>query len=92
MSLRISVLGSSSSGNCTFIATDKVRILLDAGFSRAQTAIRLNQIGESWERIDAILISHEDSDHIQGLPSLLAKNGRSRFSLQKRLWKPCARR
>ena len=73
MSLRISVLGSSSSGNCTFIATDKVRILLDAGFSRTQTAIRLNQIGESWERIDAILISHEHSDHIQGLPSLLAK-------------------
>ena len=71
MSLRISVLGSSSSGNCTFLSTCNTRILLDAGFSKTQTARRLQLIGESLESIDAIVISHEHSDHIQGLPSLL---------------------
>ena len=72
MSLRISVLGSSSSGNCTFLSTSRTRILLDAGFSKTQTSRRLQSIGESLESIDAIVISHEHSDHIQGLPSLLS--------------------
>lgn len=72
MSLRISVLGSSSSGNCTFISTCNTRILLDAGFSRTQTSRRLHLIGESLESIGAIVLSHEHSDHTQGLSSLLS--------------------
>jgi len=73
VSLKISVLGSSSSGNCTFISTSKTRILLDAGLSRAQIAKRLKTIGESLESIDALIVSHEHSDHIAGLHGLLAK-------------------
>ncbi|HVN83124.1 MAG TPA: MBL fold metallo-hydrolase [Terriglobia bacterium] len=72
VSLRISVLGSSSSGNCTFLSTSTTRILLDAGFSKIQTSRRLQSIGESLESIEAIVISHEHSDHVQGLPSLLS--------------------
>ena len=72
MSLKISVLGSGSSGNCTFISTSKTKILLDAGFNRSQTIRRLNAIGESLEGIKALVISHEHSDHINGLASLLA--------------------
>ncbi|MEW5974537.1 MAG: MBL fold metallo-hydrolase [Acidobacteriota bacterium] len=73
MSLRISVLGSSSSGNCAFIATHRTRILLDAGFSTTQIRKRLAQLGESLDSIDALVISHEHSDHISGLQSLTAK-------------------
>jgi phosphoribosyl 1,2-cyclic phosphodiesterase len=72
VSLKISVLGSSSSGNCTFISTSKTRILLDAGLSRAQIAKRLKTIGESLETIDALIVSHEHLDHISGLHGLLS--------------------
>lgn len=73
MALTVSVLGSGSSGNCTFIATSRVKLLLDAGFSRAQTVKRLLAIGESLEDIDALIISHEHTDHVKGLASLLKK-------------------
>ncbi len=71
MAVTVSVLGSGSSGNCTFIATGRVKLLLDAGFSRAQTARRLLAIGETLEDIDALVISHEHSDHVKGLAGLL---------------------
>ena len=73
MAVTVSLLGSGSSGNCTFIATSRVKLLLDAGFSRAQTIKRLLAIGESLEDIDALIISHEHSDHVKGLPGLLKK-------------------
>jgi len=71
VSLKISVLGSSSSGNCTFISTPKTRVLLDAGLSRRQTLKRLKAIGEKLEDIDALLVSHEHLDHVAGLEQLL---------------------
>ncbi len=74
MSLKISVLGSSSSGNSTFISTNKTRILLDAGFSHAQTIKRLQTIGECLDNIDALIISHEHTDHTDGLGSLLRQH------------------
>lgn len=71
MSLRISVLGSGSGGNCTLVATERTRLLVDAGFSRRETLKRLAALGESSDPVDAILISHEHSDHIAGLVSLV---------------------
>jgi phosphoribosyl 1,2-cyclic phosphodiesterase len=71
VSLRISVLGSGSGGNCTLVATECTRLLVDAGFSRRDTMRRLAALGESTEPVDAILISHEHSDHISGLTSLV---------------------
>lgn len=73
MSVRISVLGSSSSGNCTFIATSQAKILLDAGLNPTQTLKRLSAIGESLDDIDALVISHEHTDHVCGIPGLLGK-------------------
>lgn len=64
------MLASSSAGNCTFIGTEHTRILIDCGLSRRETFSRLSAIGESPEDLDAILISHEHSDHIAGLPML----------------------
>ena len=65
--VKVCILASSSSGNCTFIATSRVRILVDAGLSKRETQARLNAIGESLDSIDAILVSHEHSDHVCGL-------------------------
>jgi len=58
VSVKISVLGSSSSGNCTFIATSQTKILLDAGLNPTQTLKRLSAIGESLDDIE--LMSDED--------------------------------
>jgi hypothetical protein len=69
-SVRISVLGSGSGGNATLIATERTRVLLDAGFSRRETQKRLRAIGEPADALDAIVISHEHSDHISGMVSL----------------------
>jgi phosphoribosyl 1,2-cyclic phosphodiesterase len=73
------VLASGSSGNATFIATSKTRILIDAGLSVRDLARRLAELGERPEDLDAVLITHEHSDHISGLARLIrwrAKNGR----------------
>jgi phosphoribosyl 1,2-cyclic phosphodiesterase len=68
--VRFTILGSGSSGNCAYLETDNVRILVDAGLSGRQIRQRLLSIGRSPENLDAILITHEHSDHIQGLKGL----------------------
>lgn len=73
--LRICVLGSGSSGNATFVATDEIRVLFDAGFSCRQIQVRLESIGEDIGSLDAVVISHEHSDHVQGLEVLARKTG-----------------
>jgi phosphoribosyl 1,2-cyclic phosphodiesterase len=67
VSVRISVLASGSRGNATLLATEKTRLLIDAGLSRRDTCARLAAVGERAEGFDAIVISHEHSDHISGL-------------------------
>jgi len=75
MTLKLCVLASGSSGNCTFIGTEKTRILIDAGLSARKTAERLAQIGERVEDINAICLSHEHSDHIAGIRVLQKTHG-----------------
>jgi phosphoribosyl 1,2-cyclic phosphodiesterase len=64
------VLASGSSGNAALLATAHTRILLDAGLSMKELGRRLALIGEDFDRLDAILITHEHSDHVSGLPVL----------------------
>jgi len=71
MAITVSVLGSGSRGNATFIKTERVRLLIDAGMSRKETAKRLASIGEDPDGIDAVLITHEHGDHAGGLRVLL---------------------
>ena len=66
----MAVLGSGSSGNCTFLATERVKLLIDAGLSARETARRLASIGEKPETLQGILVTHEHSDHISGLARL----------------------
>ena len=69
----LSVLASSSSGNSTLVATERTRLLVDAGLSRKETFERLNAIGVAPETLSAILITHEHSDHISGLQMIAKK-------------------
>lgn len=72
--VKVCILASSSSGNSMFVATDRTRVLVDAGLSRKETASRLAAIGEDIDSLDAILITHEHSDHVCGLVSIAKKN------------------
>ena len=57
-------------GNSVFVATDRTRLLLDAGISRRELARRLAAIGEDVTRLDAVLVTHEHTDHTCGIATL----------------------
>jgi len=71
MAVTVSVLGSGSRGNATFVKTEGVRLLIDAGMSRKEISKRLESIGEDPDGIDAVLITHEHNDHSCGLRSIV---------------------
>ena len=68
-------LYSGSSGNCYYVNVDGKKILLDMGKSLKKVTEALQNIEERIEEIDAILVTHEHSDHIQGLKMLCKKHG-----------------
>src|SRR5436190_20530587 len=71
--VRLTILGSGSAGNCAYVETDETRILIDAGFSLRQIRQRLATIGRAPENLTGILVTHEHSDHVQGLGALCQK-------------------
>ncbi len=73
MSVKLTILGSGSSGNCAYLETADARILVDAGFSPRQIRQRLAGIGRTPENLSAILITHEHADHIAGLLGIADK-------------------
>lgn len=75
MPVNLTILGSGSSGNCAFLESGDTRILIDAGLSGRQIRHRLASIGRSPETLTGVLITHEHSDHIQGLGVIAAKLG-----------------
>lgn len=75
MPLKFCVLASSSSGNCTWVASPETSILVDAGISARATQQRLRDIGADPETLRAILVSHEHSDHTAALARLQRARG-----------------
>ena len=73
MSVKLTILGSGSAGNCAYLETAEARILVDAGFSPRQIRLRLAGIGRTPENLSAILITHEHADHIAGILGLADK-------------------
>jgi phosphoribosyl 1,2-cyclic phosphodiesterase len=68
-------LASGSKGNCIYLGTDNTKVLIDAGISAKAIKARLEEINVDLADIDAILITHEHTDHIQGLKMLAYKMG-----------------
>jgi phosphoribosyl 1,2-cyclic phosphodiesterase len=73
--VRFTVLASGSKGNATVITGGRTRILVDAGLSCRELFRRMNLAGEESETLDAILITHEHTDHINGLAVTARKLG-----------------
>ncbi|MFS1663210.1 MBL fold metallo-hydrolase [Streptococcus sp. zg-JUN1979] len=70
---RYSILASGSSGNAFYVETKKQRLLIDAGLTGKKITSLLAEINRKPEDLDAILITHEHSDHIKGVGVLARK-------------------
>lgn len=66
-------LYSGSTGNSLFVESDNAKILIDTGVSAKKIVDGLNSIGKDASDIDAILVTHEHSDHIQSLGTISKK-------------------
>ena len=71
--LNFSSLYSGSSGNSLFVETANTKILIDAGVSSKKIEQSLLDINVDPKNIDAILVTHEHTDHVQGLGTLSKK-------------------
>lgn len=72
--MKVTNLSSGSRGNCTFIASEHTKVLADVGIGINLLKNSLTSIGENLNNINAIVISHEHSDHVCGLESVAKKH------------------
>ena len=67
--MKVVVLGSSSSGNSTFVSINNIKFLIDAGLPFGKLKDALCEIGESPEDLNFIIVTHAHSDHVRSLHS-----------------------
>ena len=72
--MEILILASGSSGNAALISSGETSVLVDAGVSAIQLRRRLEAFGRSPEDVDAVLLTHEHSDHVRGLEVFLRRH------------------
>ncbi len=73
MSLYIASLNSGSNGNCYYIASQTDAVLVDVGISCREVERRMARLGLSPNKVRAVFITHEHTDHIKGLRVLSKK-------------------
>ncbi len=73
--VRFTVLASGSKGNCAVVSGGRTRILVDAGLSCRELFRRMRLAGEDPATLDAIVVTHEHQDHINGLAVTARKLG-----------------
>jgi len=74
MAFEICSLNSGSNGNCYYVGNEKEAVLIDAGLSCRETEKRMKRQGLSMEKVRAIFISHEHTDHIKGVAGIAKKH------------------
>lgn len=73
--IRFASLGSGSEGNALLVESGTSRLLLDCGFSVAETVRRLERLNIPPESLDAILVTHEHDDHVGGVARFARRFG-----------------
>jgi len=73
--MKLWVLGSGSSGNAVLVETARSRILVDAGFSPRVLKQRLAVAGVAPDSIEAVVVTHEHTDHVKGVAAAARKWG-----------------
>ena len=71
--MKVFVFASGSGGNCLLVSSGDTNILIDAGISLRRLSAALAQTGHTMRDIGGVLITHEHSDHISGLKSLVKR-------------------
>ncbi|PYI52414.1 MBL fold metallo-hydrolase [Paenibacillus flagellatus] len=74
MTLRYTILASGSTGNSLLVDHEGTKVLVDAGLSAKKIEQLMEERGVKGEELDAILITHEHSDHIKGVGALARKH------------------
>ncbi len=83
MNLGICTMASSSKGNCCLIKSDSTCVLLDAGFPAGKTAEDLGILGLKFRDIDAVLLTHEHTDHIRSAAAIRSRAQNAPFIATK---------
>jgi phosphoribosyl 1,2-cyclic phosphodiesterase len=73
MSLSVCSIASGSNGNCYYVGNDTEAVLIDAGISCREIEARMKRSALSLQKVKAVFVSHEHTDHISGLPQLAKK-------------------
>lgn len=89
--LELSVLGSGSQGNATLLSDGEFTLLIDAGFTGQELTRRLGVIGRTTPEIQAILITHDHSDHINGA-GVIGRNANAPIYIHETLYPKLRRR
>jgi len=74
MSLYVASIASGSNGNCYYVGNETEAVLIDAGISCREIERRMKRMGLSLQKVKAVFVSHEHSDHIRGLEVLVKKH------------------
>ena len=72
--MQFASLGSGSKGNATLVRAGDTLVMVDCGFSLRETTRRLHRLGVEPQQLDAILVTHEHSDHSSGVAGLSRKH------------------
>lgn len=90
--IRFALLGSGSRGNAALVAGGDTLVMIDCGFSLAETTRRMQTLGVSPEQVDAILVTHEHNDHIAGVGKFVRRYGTEVWMTHgtRRVWKDAA--
>jgi len=73
--MKLVTFASGSSGNCALVEDGNCRVLIDAGISMRRIGAGLSRRGLTFADVDAVLITHEHSDHVAGLPMIVKYHG-----------------
>ncbi|MDT8356992.1 MAG: MBL fold metallo-hydrolase [Methanomicrobiaceae archaeon] len=73
--MKVAVLASGSRGNCLYVEGESGAVLVDAGLSAREVLRRLDEAGGDPGLVEAILVTHEHTDHIAGVDVLARKLG-----------------
>jgi phosphoribosyl 1,2-cyclic phosphodiesterase len=74
--MRFCVLASGSNGNACYVESDDVRMLIDIGIGPRVLLWRLQPLGVRPADLTHLLVTHEHTDHVAGLPALVRKHPR----------------